>query len=156
MVGDAAVDRRPMAEVAAGLPTKSAKIRALDGEGYSRSEIAKFLDIKYQHVRNVLVGPKPKTEPKPKPEPVPETVWLKVERGGRIAVPATYREAIGVAEGDDVQLRLEGADLHVVSRATAIARVQAMVAKYVPEGVSLVDELIAERRREAAAENEGE
>jgi bifunctional DNA-binding transcriptional regulator/antitoxin component of YhaV-PrlF toxin-antitoxin module len=154
MVSDTVVERRPMAEIAAGLPTKSAKIRALDGEGYTRSEIAKFLEIRYQHVRNVLVGPKPK--PKPKPEAVPETVWLTVERSGRIAIPTDYREALGVAQGDRVQLRMEGADLHVVSRATAIARAQAMVAKYVPEGVSLVDELIAERRREAAAEDEGE
>ena len=41
------------------LGTKSAKIRALAGLGVARSEIAKFLGIKYQHVRNVLVQPAP-------------------------------------------------------------------------------------------------
>lgn len=34
---------------------KSKAIRALAKEGHSRSEIAKALDIRYQHVRNVLV-----------------------------------------------------------------------------------------------------
>lgn len=36
------------------LKTKSAVIRYLAGEGFSPSAISKFLDIRYQHVRNVL------------------------------------------------------------------------------------------------------
>ncbi len=50
----AADDRGPMDEVVAGRSTKSDKIRALDGAGYSRSEIANYLGIRYQHVWNVL------------------------------------------------------------------------------------------------------
>ena len=41
-------------------------------------------------------------------------------------------------------------------RLAAIGRAQALVAKYVPAEVSLVDDLIAERRREAARESGGE
>jgi hypothetical protein len=37
--------------------TKSGAIRALTVEGKSRSEIAKMLKIRYQHVRNVLITP---------------------------------------------------------------------------------------------------
>ena len=37
--------------------TKSAAIRFLNSEGLSRSEIAKILEIRYQHVRNVLITP---------------------------------------------------------------------------------------------------
>jgi hypothetical protein len=36
------------------LTTKSTVIRYLTRVGFSRSEIAKMLDIRYQHVRNVL------------------------------------------------------------------------------------------------------
>lgn len=36
------------------LKTKSSVIRYLSGEGYSPSAIARFLGIRYQHVRNVL------------------------------------------------------------------------------------------------------
>ena len=38
-------------------PSKSAAIRRLNEQGYSRGQIAKMLDIKYQHVRNVLITP---------------------------------------------------------------------------------------------------
>ncbi len=37
--------------------TKSAVIRFLDSKGYDRSTIAKFMGIKYQFVRNVLITP---------------------------------------------------------------------------------------------------
>ena len=37
--------------------TKSSKIRHLSSLGKTRSEIAKMLDIRYQHVRNVLTQP---------------------------------------------------------------------------------------------------
>lgn len=39
------------------LPTKSAKIRYLFESGMTKSEISKKLDIRYQHVRNVLLTP---------------------------------------------------------------------------------------------------
>jgi hypothetical protein len=40
-----------------GLPTKSAKIRAMSSDGMTKSQIAKALDIRYQFVRNVLIVP---------------------------------------------------------------------------------------------------
>jgi hypothetical protein len=45
---------RLMPVVVDGLPTTSAKIRALAAEGYLRADIARFLGIAYQHVRKVL------------------------------------------------------------------------------------------------------
>lgn len=36
------------------LPTKSAKIRRMNADGYTRAQISKHLGILYQHVRNVL------------------------------------------------------------------------------------------------------
>lgn len=46
------------------LPTKSSKIRYLAAKGWSRGETAKFMGIRYQHVRNVLITPvkNPRTE----------------------------------------------------------------------------------------------
>ena len=41
----------------AGLLTKSAKIRYLSAEGFSVSQVAEHLNIRYQHVRNVLTTP---------------------------------------------------------------------------------------------------
>jgi hypothetical protein len=47
--------RRPAAEIVRGLQTTADKIRALGNAGYDRVKIANHLDIRYQHVRNVLL-----------------------------------------------------------------------------------------------------
>ena len=47
---------------------------------------------------------------------------------------------------------ITGDGARVLSRAAAIREAQELVRRYVPEGVSLVDELLAERRAEAARE----
>lgn len=37
--------------------TKSAAIRKLHKEGWTRAQIAEFLGVRYQHVRTVLITP---------------------------------------------------------------------------------------------------
>jgi hypothetical protein len=37
--------------------SKSSKIRYLYGKGFTKSQIALMLNIRYQHVRNVLLQP---------------------------------------------------------------------------------------------------
>lgn len=51
----AAADRKAeLLNLVSELGTKSAKIRKLAASGVTTGEIAKVLDIRYQHVRNVL------------------------------------------------------------------------------------------------------
>ena len=64
-------------------------------------------------------------------------------------IPARFRHALGLKPGDSVQIELEDGVLRLESRAARIKRAQALVAKYA-SGRSLADELIAERRAEAA------
>jgi AbrB family looped-hinge helix DNA binding protein len=142
------VDSKRMAAAVRGLATKSDKIRALDRLGYSRSAIAAFLGIRYQHVRNVLV------QSQGKPQAIPGEVRVKIDAGGRIVIPAEFRRAIAAEDGDNVTLRLEGDELRIVSTAANLRRAQEMVARYVPKDVRLVDEFLADRRREAAREDE--
>ena len=40
-----------------GFATKSSQIRHLHAQGWSRGDIARSMNIKYQHVRNVLISP---------------------------------------------------------------------------------------------------
>lgn len=42
--------------------TKSNMIRKLHSEGYKKARIAQFMDIRYQHVRNVLNEPLKKVD----------------------------------------------------------------------------------------------
>lgn len=78
---------------------------------------------------------------------------VRIAPGGRVVIPAEFRKALGVGVGDDMVIELAGDELRLRSRQAAIKRVQAMVRKYIPdESRSLADELIAERREEAARE----
>lgn len=81
-----------------------------------------------------------------------EQTATKVDRHGRVVIPAEYRRALGLREGDPVMVQLDDGELRVLTRAQAIRRAQEIVAKYVSPERSLVDELIAERRAEAARE----
>ena len=76
----------------------------------------------------------------------------KVDRHGRVVIPAEYRRALGLRAGDAVVVQLDDGALRILTRAQAIRRAQEIVAKYVSPDRSLVDELIAERRAEAARE----
>jgi AbrB family looped-hinge helix DNA binding protein len=140
-------DRKRMELATRDLATKSDKIRALDRLGYSRSAIASFLGVRYQHVRNVLVQAG-------KPSAPQGEVKVKIDTGGRIVIPAEFRRAIAAEEGDSLTLRLEGDELRIVSNAASLRRAQALVARYVPKDVKLVDEFLADRRREAAREDD--
>ena len=80
------------------------------------------------------------------------TVRTKLASGGRVVIPAEFRQALGLNEGDVLTLKLEDNEIRLYTFEEGIRRAQALVREFVPEGVSLVDELIAERRREAALE----
>lgn len=79
-------------------------------------------------------------------------VRTKVTQGGRIVIPADMRRRLGIEVGEDVNIALDGESLRILTQKESIKRAQALVSKFVPKGVSLVDELIADRRREAANE----
>lgn len=144
-----------MSRLAAGLGTKAAKVRALDAGGYSRSEIAAFLGISYQHVRNVL-GPMAKlqaVDAATAPTEDEESLGsVTVGEHGRIELPEHVRKAIGATSGREIAWRFEDDTFMLMGREAGLRWAQAMVRKYVDPDVSLVDDLIAGRRREVAKE----
>jgi AbrB family looped-hinge helix DNA binding protein len=73
----------------------------------------------------------------------------KIGGGGRVVIPAEYREKLGLKEGDTVSLRLDESGIRISTARLAIKRIQEIAKKLVPPGVSLADELIAERREQA-------
>lgn len=76
----------------------------------------------------------------------------QISENGRIVIPAAYRKAMGLKGNEIVTIRLDDDGLHIESRSQAIKRAQSVLKRYIPEDISLVDELIAERRREAKRE----
>lgn len=79
-------------------------------------------------------------------------IQMKMSEGGRVVIPAEIRQSLGLKEGDTVLFDLQDGEARITTRQVQLRRAQALVRQYVPEGVSLVDELIAERRAEAARE----
>ena len=77
---------------------------------------------------------------------------LRLGPGGRVVIPADMREAMGLKQGDALLARLDGTELKLVTLAETVRQLQVLTSKYVPDGVSLADELIADRRAEAARE----
>ena len=73
----------------------------------------------------------------------------KVDRSGRIVIPAAYRRTLGLREGDEVTVQLEDGSVRIVTLAEAIRRAQALVARHNPGRRSLASELIEERRADA-------
>jgi AbrB family looped-hinge helix DNA binding protein len=76
----------------------------------------------------------------------------KMGQSGRVVIPGEYRRRLGLRSGDEIIMHLDEEGLHLYTPAQAVARAQALVRRYVPEGRSLSDELISERREEAARE----
>ena len=160
------LDRRHMDDLTAEASSKSDKIRCLRAAGYERGDIARYLGIRYQFVYNVDTAPLPKAAQPTRvrapaqqessgpgePTPTPMWLWTAIGKGGVVKLPTEFLEAMEVAEGDQVQLALNADVVRVLSRATAIHELQDQIRRHVPEGVSLVDELLTERRAEAARE----
>lgn len=74
---------------------------------------------------------------------------VKIIDGGKLIIPASFRRKLGIDTGDTVVIEMEEDGLHVRSLSSAVRRAQEIVREFVPDEVSLADELIAERRVEA-------
>ncbi len=157
----------PAAIVAAPL-TVSDKIRRLAAEGYSRRQIADLVDRSYQQVRQVLVdderrarrhgqAPPGVSEGRAPALSAPESAKgiyrIPLGANGEIVLPEALERALGLYRGGVVVAEFDGEHLVIASNAAAIKQAQEFVRSLrIPAGVSLADELIADRRREAEKE----
>ena len=142
-----------------GLPTKSAKIRALGAAGYTRAEIAAYLGISYQHVRSVL-GPLESQDDAMEDageEPndaLPETGTLIVEQDGSIHVPPNLAALADVMPGQTARWRWDGDDLVFLGRGSRLRHAQELVARHTRNSAKTGTELLAEERRIDLAQEE--
>lgn len=75
---------------------------------------------------------------------------VRIVEGGKLVIPASFRRELGFNVGDTVIVEVVDGQLRIRSREDAIGSAQRMIRRLVPAGVSLADELIAERRDEAS------
>ena len=78
---------------------------------------------------------------------------VKVGEDGRLVIPASLRKEIGIRAGDTLVLESDGDSLLVRSYDRVLKETQDYFRQFATPGTSVVDELIAERRAEAARES---
>ena len=144
-----------LARAVRDLPTTAAKIRALAAQGQSRADIARALGIRYQHVRNVLMRDEEKKKTEgimPADAAMPGKIAVAPD--GSVVLPSIITNALALKAGDVLFVRIHDGEIHLLTRAAVTRRVQALAREFVPQGVSLVDELLEDRRREVEAESQ--
>lgn len=77
---------------------------------------------------------------------------VTMARNGRLVIPASLREAIGMPEGGPMVASVEDGRVVLEPYAAVVARARAVLRRYIPPGTLLSEELIAERRAEAERE----
>jgi bifunctional DNA-binding transcriptional regulator/antitoxin component of YhaV-PrlF toxin-antitoxin module len=68
-----------------------------------------------------------------------------------VVLPRRFREDEDIKPGDELVGFIDNGELRIMTRRRAIQHVQDLVTSKVPRQRSLADELIEERRRDAAA-----
>jgi hypothetical protein len=149
-----------MGSIIADKPSKSAKIRALDAAGYARADIAAYLRISYQHVHSVLgrtstpaaKAPSQLEAGTPSEEPSGATQF---DGEGRVVLPPEAVAALQRTSDSPPMWRVDGDNVVIMGRQGGLRWAQELVAKYsAGDTSSWTDQLIAERRAEAAREDD--
>ena len=76
-------------------------------------------------------------------------VKTRVTQGGRIVIPAEMRKQLGIEIGEDVNLSIADGSVRISSRTESLQRLRRLARSVPNHGGSIVDELIADRRKEA-------
>ena len=77
---------------------------------------------------------------------------VRLGEKGRLVIPAAMRKALGIADSDMLDLTVVDGELRIATRRERLRRAQEWARQVIPPGVSLADELSAERREAAKYE----
>lgn len=115
------MEREQMVELTRDADSLSEKIRILYAAGVAKADIARFIDRRYQHVRNVLLRVEGKAPPGAQPPAGdgPSVFTAALGKGGKVVLPAEWLDAEGLADGDELVLRREADGLKIMTQAAA-------------------------------------
>lgn len=81
-----------------------------------------------------------------------KTIRGKVSGAGRVVLPAELRKEFGIKDGSEVLFSRTPHGIEIKTLDQAVKEAQEFCSRFAKPDVSLVDELIRERREEAARE----
>ena len=80
------------------------------------------------------------------------TDYVRLGEDGRIVIPAAARRELGLTPGQTLVLESDGDTLLIRTGDAVLRDTQGYFRRFAAPGVSVVDDLIADRRAEAAVE----
>jgi AbrB family looped-hinge helix DNA binding protein len=83
-----------------------------------------------------------------------ENFDAKVARNGRLVLPKSVRQALGMADGGTVVFSVEDGEIRLTSIQDSVRRAQALYRQYATHDAT-VDDFLAERRSDAMLEDRG-
>jgi bifunctional DNA-binding transcriptional regulator/antitoxin component of YhaV-PrlF toxin-antitoxin module len=82
-----------------------------------------------------------------------EVIDIRIAKNGRVVLPRSARNALGVTGAGVVALSIDGDNVKLTSTRQSIKRVQDLYRQHATNDLS-VDDCLAERRAEAARDDE--
>ena len=84
---------------------------------------------------------------------LPGSYHVRIDPAGRLTIPADLRQRQGLHSGDEVVLVSHARGLEIKTYEQAAREAQELFCRAAPKSRMLSDELIAERRRDAALDD---
>jgi len=81
-----------------------------------------------------------------------KVTWTKVDQQGRVVIPADIRAEMGIEPGKPIAFVIEDDRLGLMTVHQGIKRAQKIAKRYTKGRTGIVDEFLAERRKEAERE----
>ena len=136
-----------MDRLTSGLTSKAAKVRALNAAGVSTGDIGRYLDIRYQHVYNVLlragvIEKGVNTAPSASFDPDAEIIVAQTDRNGAITLPPEIMQRFGLVAGTPVYCRVSDEGILLISREAALHHVTEAARAKMPEQAALIEALL--------------
>ena len=86
------------------------------------------------------------------PMPGSATQRVRIDKAGRLVVPANIRKALGIEDGQELTVRLVDGGIRLQTLDAGLERVWAIAGRRGKTVPDIVDDFIAERRAEASGD----
>lgn len=131
-----------MHSLIADAPSKSESIRRLFRAGVPKAAIATFMELRYQHVYNVLLKETPPHQEGAVASAEPGFTAVKVDAKGRVQLPPEFLTANGLQDGGTLFCRSDPRGLTLMTRDLALDHLREIARKRMPDQAGLLDALL--------------
>lgn len=97
-------------------------------------------------------NPQDQTPSEKAPAQTHESQRVRIDKAGRLVVPATMRRALGIVKGKELSIRLVDGGIRLQTLDAGLERIWAIAKRKAKSVPDVVDDFIAERRVDAVGD----